>query len=271
MNTNLHAAEWRWPLEARARVNVAGFFAIGPDRFETAYRIPHHSVHLYTYAAQMSWGGRVVRLAPGDLTLTPAGVESRYALPFRGQHWCIHFQALEAGAEAVTLPLHLSSGSRRDEMADHFRRVIHWKHGERTAADNPIHEALASAALQELLLSLALLRPRPEAAPLSRTDLALERFARTLEEHLTEEHPLVEWARLANLSPAYLARQFRRRYGETLARYIRRKRIERAQALLQATQLPVKVIGAQVGYPDPQHFNKRFREITGSSPSRFRQ
>ena len=50
---------------------------------------------------------------------------------------------------------------------------------------------------------------------------------------------------MVGLSAHYLAQCFHAQYGVTLARYILHCRIERAIMLLQTTQLPVKVIGAQ--------------------------
>ncbi|MBN1941886.1 MAG: hypothetical protein JW849_01200 [Phycisphaerae bacterium] len=34
--------------------------------------------------------------------------------------------------------------------------------------------------------------------------------------------------------------------------------------------MPIKLIGARVGYPDPRHFNKRFRQAEEQNPSEYR-
>jgi transcriptional regulator GlxA family with amidase domain len=40
--------------------------------------------------------------------------------------------------------------------------------------------------------------------------------------------------------------------------------------MLEATDMQIKEIGTAAGFPNPQYFNKRFREITGVSPSEYR-
>ena len=53
----------------------------------------------------------------------------------------------------------------------------------------------------------------------------------------------------------------------TIQRFHLQRRIERAQMLLVATNMPIHRIGQLVGMPDPQYFNKSFRRCTGMPPS----
>jgi len=44
-----------------------------------------------------------------------------------------------------------------------------------------------------------------------------------------------------------------------------------AKKLLKNTGLSVKDIAEQVGFPDPFHFSKSFKALTGISPSQYRE
>ena len=77
-------------------------------------------------------------------------------------------------------------------------------------------------------------------------------------------------ARVALMSPAHFSRQFTATFGETPHRYLQRRRIERAMAMLRDLDRPVTDIALAVGYDSLGTFSRTFREITGRSPSAFR-
>ena len=52
--------------------------------------------------------------------------------------------------------------------------------------------------------------------------------------------------------------------------YANRRRAERAAVLLATTDDPVAAIGAQVGWSDPSHFSRRFRQEFGAGPRDYR-
>ncbi|GAA1391720.1 AraC family transcriptional regulator [Pseudonocardia kongjuensis] len=82
---------------------------------------------------------------------------------------------------------------------------------------------------------------------------------------------LGELASVAGLSRFHLLRLFRQKTGETPSVYHRRLRLEQAQRLLCRTDLPVAEIGRRCGYPDPSHFGKSFRSLTGTAPATYRR
>lgn len=58
--------------------------------------------------------------------------------------------------------------------------------------------------------------------------------------------------------------------GLTFKQYLNILRIEEAKHLLKTTLLQISEIGFKVGYGNPSHFNRVFKEITNSSPNDFR-
>ena len=71
--------------------------------------------------------------------------------------------------------------------------------------------------------------------------------------------------------PSHLGRLFRAHYGTSVQAWLARTRIERAKLLLRSTDRPVAEVARSVGYRDYAPFEKRFRALTGTSPSEFRQ
>jgi two-component system, response regulator YesN len=84
----------------------------------------------------------------------------------------------------------------------------------------------------------------------------------------------VDFSEIANrygFSGSYLARIFHIRLGVSPQRYLIDYRILIAKQLLADTELLVREVGARVGYDDPFHFCKVFKQCAGMSPSEFRR
>jgi Response regulator containing CheY-like receiver domain and AraC-type DNA-binding domain len=73
------------------------------------------------------------------------------------------------------------------------------------------------------------------------------------------------------VSAPYLSRLFHEAAGVSPSRYLTRCRMEHARKLLLDSRLSVREIALRVGYPDPFHFSKAFKNETGLSPSEFRE
>jgi len=78
-------------------------------------------------------------------------------------------------------------------------------------------------------------------------------------------------AAVAGLSKYHFLRLFKATYGVTPADYVSRRRIERAQDLLRATNLTVTEVCLAVGYSSLGSFSSRFSAIVGDSPSEFQR
>jgi transcriptional regulator GlxA family with amidase domain len=85
-----------------------------------------------------------------------------------------------------------------------------------------------------------------------------------------EEWPVRRLARVSGVSEAHFARSFKHAFGAPPHRYLLTRRIERAQALLRDTDLPVIEIAFQTGWSSLGTFGRTFRDIAGESPSELR-
>lgn len=264
----------RWPLDCRARPVKAGSFPIRDREFEFTYKAPTHALHVYEYDAEIQMDGERRILRPGDATISPAGMETRYRLRAPGRHWCIHFEPAppspRRSAHAL-VPLHQPLGSQRQGAADTIARIA-WLLGAPNVKIRDTALAAASAALQELLLRLALVAEAGRGAdqPL-RSQAAVEAVAKRLDERFDQDLDVPALAAAVGLDQNYLARRFRARFGMTIQRYVLARRIERSLLLLGATDMPISRIATLVGFGDAQHFNKQFRRVVGVNPSARRR
>jgi AraC family transcriptional regulator len=93
---------------------------------------------------------------------------------------------------------------------------------------------------------------------------------------LLQANPASTWtleriASAVTLSPAHVARTFRRHVGLGFADYLRRLRLAEARALLVPGTAPVAQIASQTGFCDQSHLNRCFRKAFGTTPARYRR
>lgn len=73
-----------------------------------------------------------------------------------------------------------------------------------------------------------------------------------------------------SLSPSHMTALFRRQTGYSPMEFRTLKRMQRARELLDTTNRPVASIAAEVGYPDPAYFTRRFRQLHEQGPRSYR-
>ena len=259
-----------WPLAALPRVALAGRFPLDERDFAHAYRAANHALHVYSYAGAVRFAdGPVQLIRPGDWSFSPAGCATRYHLPTAGHHWCIHFAPVAASGVICQVPLHATLGPLAPRLVEQIARISGLLASP--AAQIALASAAASAALQELLLTVAghALAPVTDER-LVRSHEAVARAAAHLDAHLATPLSVPGLAKRVGLSPNWFSRAFHRRFGVTAQRYLLGRRIEHAQALLRTTDMPIGRIAERLGFLDSQHFNKQFRRVAGCTPSAFR-
>lgn len=78
-------------------------------------------------------------------------------------------------------------------------------------------------------------------------------------------------ARAVHCSLFHLARQFRARTGETMARYLLRLRLGLALERLTGGETSLTSLAHDLGFAHHSHFTARFRSVFGTTPSRLRK
>lgn len=110
-------------------------------------------------------------------------------------------------------------------------------------------------------------------APLldTRTKERISNSQRYILEHLTESIQLDDVAAHVNMSPSAFSRYFKRVMGKTYSQFVNELRIGQACRALLETDHSIADIAFESGYNNLSNFNRRFRELQGVSPRRFRQ
>lgn len=89
-------------------------------------------------------------------------------------------------------------------------------------------------------------------------------------EHYADPIPLRHAAALCGMSKAVLGREFKKASGMTLGRYLNQIRMRHAVELLEGTRESIAEIASRLGFSDQSHFDRRFRQTFGRSPSQHR-
>jgi AraC-like DNA-binding protein len=131
-----------------------------------------------------------------------------------------------------------------------------------------------------LVRVLTILAEDRDARPLSATapELALattdrgriDRVLSHIHDHFAEPLTVPQLADIAALSPSGLHRTFLRHTRQTVSQYLIRLRIGRACALLSSSAQPIGQIAGLVGYDSLANFNRQFKALKGTTPSRYR-
>jgi len=98
-------------------------------------------------------------------------------------------------------------------------------------------------------------------------NLAMEMMDSRAHEPLT----LAEIASACGLSVSHFTRAFRQSTGAPPHRWLLRRRVDHAKALLVTTEVALGQVALACGFADQSHFTRVFRRATGASPGAWRR
>lgn len=104
----------------------------------------------------------------------------------------------------------------------------------------------------------------------TRLRLDIEAVCRYLQENYLQGVTLEQTADVFHVTKEYLSRTFKSAKQEGFAEYVTRLRMEQAYALIAEYDVPLKEVGAMVGYYDLAHFYKSFKKFYGKTPGELR-
>jgi len=146
---------------------------------------------------------------------------------------------------------------------------------ERSADDFAVLYAdalrLAVATRIESLREQAVPAPRGRGVPSGLVKWRLKRVTEFVDAELHRPVTLADMAAAAGLSRMHFAAQFRAATGLRAHEYLLRRRIERAQELLQQTREPLAQIALIVGFQTQAHFTTVFGRFVGDTPHQWRR
>ena len=128
-----------------------------------------------------------------------------------------------------------------------------------------------SKARAELMLGAALLGVAESFSPRSKRSRCAESATDYINDHYREELTNASVAAALGHEPCYLNRTVKLHTGYTVHRLINKKRIDEAIKLLLSTDLSLEEIAERVGFCNASHLSRRCKELSGKTPSFYRQ
>ncbi|MEM8794047.1 MAG: AraC family transcriptional regulator [Pseudomonadota bacterium] len=89
-----------------------------------------------------------------------------------------------------------------------------------------------------------------------------------IDSHPTVKLSIRDVSKACRVSETNLKKQFQAKYGVSIGRYMRTKRMERAAEMLQGDSV-ISEVATILGYSSPEAFARAFRQHFGCSPSAF--
>jgi len=124
----------------------------------------------------------------------------------------------------------------------------------------------AHALLLTLVLELCGASGEPASGNAQRIDRLLEELRL-----VGREWTVAEMAEYCNWSENHFRRLFQAHAGMSPKEFLDQRRYHRAMELLSTEKLSIAETAKRLGYRDPFYFSRRFRELSGMTPSAYRQ
>jgi AraC family transcriptional regulator len=99
----------------------------------------------------------------------------------------------------------------------------------------------------------------------------LQRVLQFVDENLQNSIALKDLAAIANLSPFYFSRAFRKLTGSSPQRFVRHRRLERAKEFLVDGSVSLADIALSCNFSSQSSFTRAFTRAFGIAPGEYRE
>jgi len=183
---------------------------------------------------------------------------------------CFSYELLEARLAGLIapdkLPLHIHlSNDASALIQDIFGRLVdESENGQERLG----HKACLQALAEQLLILIMRELPNAQA---SLPSTPVNRALGYLHAHFHEPISVGDAAAYAGYTPNYFNYCFRNQMGIPFGEYLRNMRLNYAENLLRASNMPVTEIAFESGFGSLSHFSRSFRETYGCAPQEYRR
>ena len=103
-----------------------------------------------------------------------------------------------------------------------------------------------------------------------RLNINVELATKFIDDNYTKDITVSDICKAANISKSVLYKNFASYLSQTPVDYINKKRVEKACKLLLTSNLSIENIMGAVGFSNLSYFYKKFKELKGITPKRYR-
>lgn len=206
---------------------------------------------------------------PGQIFFLPSGSKQTYH-NISGNHvskYWFHFSALDGETDifrSLPLPYCINVSEKDQSKISQGFKAVALRDGARNITDI----LLQNYTIMDLLAyyieksNLCGVKAPP--------DEFINRIINYIDANLSGELNLNTLSNLVHFHPSYFSRYFKKKLGMLPLEYVKKRRIEKAQYLLESSDMLINEIGACVGLQDMAYFSKLFKKYTGMTPSYYR-
>lgn len=112
---------------------------------------------------------------------------------------------------------------------------------------------------------------RQDISQQSQRDFYINEAVVYIQQNCHRELTVDEVASFCKLNRNYFSRKFKEVVGCTPQEFLIRQRLTNAAELMRLTDMPIKTVAAQCGYPNQLHFSQAFKKYYGSPPREWRK
>lgn len=246
------------------------------QRWNTGYTlamrtVPDHNL-IYVLAGRVVWevAGEPLELRPCQFVIVPPGVPHQaWSLTRRIRLVSLHVQAQVGGQDLFDLlRVPLRQSTRRGSRLDRYMRGAAAEFERSSDVDQ---RAMMPAWVRLVVLEMFRENARAGILECQAIDPTVRMMLPEMEAMLGRRVTLADLARLSGYSPQHLNRLFRRAIGVTPMKYLMRRKLEHAAAMLREDALTIRAVAASIGLDDPAYFSRLFAGHYGMSPAAYRQ
>jgi AraC family transcriptional regulator len=243
--------------------------------------LDHHYVvqHLGGAKQVTRWGGTkcvstVVEC--GSLSFVTAGTNYRWRTqgPIKFAHLYLPPTLLNSTLHRLGKgndPVLLDHIGRRDPLLEALMSAMLDEAQTRNPVSGLYMDSLLETFVIKLLMSYTNARVRPTKGSEVLPAFQLKRIVEFVDSNLSAPLTLDNLARIAGSSVFHFCRAFRNAVGEPPHAYVMRRRVARAAALLQKSDLTIDAIAADCGFGSAVHLTKTFTRWVGQTPRVYRR
>jgi AraC-like DNA-binding protein len=262
---------YRHPLTRDCYPTAMGYY---PRASGHRMQRPRHDDNLLLYCVDGSGileaGGSEYRVGSGDLMLLPQGLAHDYAASGQDPwtiYW-VHFQGTSTRVFMDYLGYREGQAVVQAGVSPALLAAFNSLLSVRRTGYSSSAFINAANQLRHLLTQFAMESSRAQAQRQGTLDL--DSIQAYMQDNIHAQLELEDLAAVAHLSKFHFSNRYKALTGYSPIKHFLHMKIEYACQLLDSSELSVKAIAAELGYPDPLYFSRLFSKTMGLSPRAYR-